>query len=316
MDQVGAVADRARARGQDVIAALRQAGFDPKLNCEVNEATYPPAQAQPQQQNLHSSLLDDAVGETGVGLTLTAQLVGPNGVALPTVSNMPPDAAPVPIPSGSSLTLSWDPGSNPGCSIVASFPPGVSVPNPQPSGVSGDAGSDSNWLPEESPQVFGPLTEPGEYTFDFDCGFQTDAEVVTETHISLNLVPPPPVSPDPPMLMTLFTATTSDNSEAVDWTSYAYPGNSYTDPKVSPGQVPETDIAAGPSDAVMVSWVAEDNVPGSCIFSEIDGSAGGLSPIASDAGQTSVTLGSAAARVFQLSCTDLNGLPHLVWSGN
>jgi hypothetical protein len=323
MAQVGSFADATRRANRDVIAALKIASANPQAfsfqaDCHVDKATFTIDPAPPQQQigsttqrSLQLSPSDDTVGATDDGLTLTASgLAAPDGTPLPPVNKMPPDAPPVDVKSGSSLILSWDPGPNAGCSIFAFFPPGVIVPSPQQSSQPGSVGSGSNWLAAESPQAFGPLTEPGEYSFDFDCGFQTSAEVVTQTHISLNLVSPASVSPNPPLLMTLFTATASNNAEAVDWTSYAYPANSYTVPVVSPGQVPQTDIPAGPFDNVAVSWVAENVLTGSCSLSEVGGGAGAVGPIAADAGAIGVTLGSAAARVFQLNCTDLNGLSH------
>ena len=106
--------------------------------------------------------------------------------------------------------------------------------------------------------------------------------------------------------MVLTTSTASSYVQAVNWTSYGNPQNSYTHPVVPAGQIPQTDVHVGPADNVLLSWVAQDEVPGSCTFSEISGGAGGLSPITSDTGQATVTLGSAASRLFQLTCMDLN----------
>lgn len=329
MLQVGQFADNARRAGRNVLDVLKLANANQKAfsitgDCHVEKASFPadpPAAAaqpkirigSPHRNNRNDALSRRqaakplAVTETDSGLTLTAQLVGPNGVPLGTVTNMQPGEPPVDIPSGSSVTLSWDPGPNAGCSVFASFPPGVIVPTPVSSDGASSAGSGYNWLPGEGPEGIGPLTEPGLYTFDFDCGFQTDAEVTTETFISLNLVPPSNVSPNPPFLMTLATSTQSSYAQGVDWISYANPQNSYTSPVVPAGQIPQTNIPVGPSDNVLLSWEAQDNVPGSCTLSEINGSAGGLSPITSDAGQISLTLGSATFRLFQLTCMDLNG---------
>jgi hypothetical protein len=332
MAAVGKFANTARAqRGateKDVIAAIRAQETGAKGDakdkpfgldgCHADARTWavpPPFQpngigAKRGQLNL-SSPADDTVGEVDTGLTLTVQPVGPDGSVLPTINKMMPGDAPVPIPSGSSLTLSWDPGPNTGCSILASFPPGVSVPNPPSPGQTGYASGGSNWL-DETPQMFGPLTEPGVYTFNFDCGFQTAAEVVTQTHISLNLVTNPPTSANPPTLLTLFTATDRRNAETTDWTSYANPQNSYTDPVVIPGQVPQTDIPVGASDTVLISWVAENVAPDSCSLAELGGGTSGTGPIAGASGEIGITLGSAAARVFQLTCTDLNNQTHFL----
>jgi hypothetical protein len=325
MQEVGQFADSARRAKRNVLDVLKlantnQLAFSITGDCHVYKKTFaadpPPASAQPRtrtagpQRNASGPSRPAAhpnlVLQTDSGLTLSAQLVGPDGGSLGTVTNMQPGEPPVNIPSGSSLTLSWDPGPNAGCSVFAYFPPGVIVPTLMSPDGAGSAGSGYNWLPGEGPEGIGPLMEPGLYTFNFDCGFQTDAEVTTETFITLNLVPPLNVSPNPPFLMTLATSTQSNYAEAVDYISYANPQTSYTFPAVPAGQIPQTNVPVGPSDNILLTWVAQDNVPGSCTLSEIGGISG-LSPINSDAGQTNVTLGSAAFRLFQLTCMDLNG---------
>jgi hypothetical protein len=314
---VGQFADNARRTKRDVLEMLKlinpnQQAFSITGDCHVDKPTFPGAQPAPPKGKVREAQPrrspHPAVETTDYGLTLTAQLVGPDGSSLDEVTNMQPGQTPVNVPSGSSLTLSWDPGPNTGCSVLASFPPGVIVPTPQSSDGASSAGSGYNWLPGEGPEGIGPLTEPGVYSFYFDCGFQTEDEVTTQTFISLNLVAPATVLPNPPgppLLMTIFTSTDSNYAQGVNWISYANPQNSYTSPVAPMGQIPQTNILAGPSDNVLLSWVAQDNLPGSCTLSEL--SAGGLSTITSDVGQTSVTLGSAQSRTFQLTCTDLNG---------
>jgi hypothetical protein len=267
--------------------------------------------APQQAADSRGQLVAPDVNEVDTGLTLTAHLMGPGGVVLPTVSNMRRDADAVTIPSGSLLDLAWSAGPNEGCFILASFPSGVTLQNKGSRG-SGYVSSGTNWQPSESPQELGPLSEPGEYRFDLDCGSQTEASVVTETHVHLKVVPPSHIPAIPPMLMTLFTATESTNVEAADWTSYANPQNSYTDPAVPVGQVPQTDIAATATDSILISWVAENVASRSCLFSEILGSPGSPMPTFNDVGEINITLGAAAARVFQFSCTDLNGHVHLL----
>jgi hypothetical protein len=78
---------------------------------------------------------------------------------------------------------------------------------------------------------------------------------------------------------------------------------------VSAGQIPLSTIPAGPSDTVLISWTADSITPGSCSLQEPNGTAG-FSPVVQDSGEVSITLGSAASRVFQLSCLDLNNVPY------
>jgi hypothetical protein len=250
--------------------------------------------------------LNSIVDDSDSGITLAAQVTAPDGTVLPTITNMPSDADPVSIPAGSSLTLSWSLGSNPGCFVIATLPPGVTLHNTGAAG-SGFISSGWNWQGGDTPQQFGPLTEPGNYGFDLFCGFQTDGvHTTTDTRVNLTIAPTSPGA-NPPLLMTLFTASSGANAQAVDWTSYANPSSSYTIPAVSPGQVPQTDVAVPASDTVMLSWVAEDVTPGSCSLTEVGGSAGA---IFSDASQTFVTLGGVSSRVFRLTCMDLNGNSH------
>jgi hypothetical protein len=310
MLEVGQFADFLRRSKKDVLAKLKltnlaQSFFSLTGDCHVDKKTFPGPPPAPGQEKMRSAtahnngLQPELKGfaprddTTDAGLTLTAQVMAPDGAPLGMpITNMQPGEPPVNVPIGSSVMLTWDPGPNIGCSVFAYFPPGVIVPTPVSSDGATSAGSGYNWLPGEGPEQFGPLTEPGIYNFEFHCGFETTAEITTDTFISLNLVPISGSS-NPPSLMTLTTSTASGYMQAVDWTSYANPGNSYTYPVVPAGQVPRTDIPVGPTDNVLLSWVAQDDVPGSCTFSEIGG-AGGLSPITSDSGQASVTLGSAA----------------------
>lgn len=324
MQAVGQTADNARRGGNNVLARLKlsnviQNFFSFAGDCHVDKITFPDPPPAAGQEKAHSAMahehdfqpallrLAPRDDTTDAGLTLTADITGPTGAPFgEPITNMPPGAPPVSVPIGSSVMLSWDPGPNRGCSVFGYFPAGVIVPTPVSSDGATSAGSGYNWLPGEGPEEFGPLTEPGIYNFEFHCGFQTTAETTTDTFISLKLVPTSGSS-NPPSLMELTTSTASGNVQAVNWISYANPQNSYTHPAVSAGQIPQTNILAGSTDNVLLSWVALNDVPGSCTFSEIGGGTGGLSPIMSDAGQTSVTLGSAASRLFQFACTDLNG---------